>query len=55
MYSCMQVYDFPSTADPWAILEATNKDELAGFEYTIQVGGLFCEGTCLVCVRFPYG
>jgi hypothetical protein len=34
----VQVYDFPSTADPWAILEATNKDELAGFEYTIQVG-----------------
>jgi hypothetical protein len=31
------VYDFPDHADPWSILEAVNKDELAGFEYTIQV------------------
>ncbi len=32
-----QVYDFPDSADPWAVLEAVNKDELAGHQYTIQV------------------
>lgn len=32
----LRVYDFPDHADPWAVLEAVNKDELAGYQYTIQ-------------------
>ncbi len=33
----LRVYQFSDAADPWSILEATDKDEMAGHEYTIQV------------------
>lgn len=32
----LRIYDFPDRANPWTILEASHKDELAGYEYTIQ-------------------
>lgn len=33
----LRCYEFDDDADPWAILEACNKEELARYPYTVQV------------------
>lgn len=42
----VRTYEFPPDVEVWRICEATNKDELGAFQFTVQVSSLQGAGPC---------